>query len=132
MGLKISAVLIFAIMMMGIGFKAYYDKTEAELESLALQLAIAATNEDILKTEIQGLNQSIKDQQESTDKMMRKVSELQQANQEAVTETTNLRTKFARHDMNMLSLRKPALIEKIINKGTKDVFNDLSVITTHD
>ena len=32
--------------------------------------------------------------------------------------------------MNMLSLRKPKLIENIINKGTKGVLNDFENLTT--
>ena len=40
------------------------------------------------------------------------------------------RKKFARHNLDALSLRKPKLIEKIINKGTSEVLNDLENITS--
>ena len=36
---------------------------------------------------------------------------------------------FARHNLNMLSIRKPGLIEKIINKGTVKVNEELAAIT---
>ena len=42
---------------------------------------------------------------------------------------SSLRQKFARHDLNNLSLRKPGLIEKIVNKATKEVGNELAQIT---
>ena len=39
------------------------------------------------------------------------------------------RKKFSRHSLDVLSVRKPKLIENIINKGTKQVLNDLKTIT---
>ena len=44
-------------------------------------------------------------------------------------EVINIKRSFARHDLNILSIRKPKLIEKIINRGTGDVLNDLKTIT---
>ena len=40
-----------------------------------------------------------------------------------------IRKKFAKHNLDVLSLRKPKLIEKIINKGTREVLDDLEAIT---
>lgn len=132
MGLKISAALGFLLLISGAGFKLYYDKSKAEIENLQGQLKIAAANQETLESEIEQQNAQIISQQQKASEMMAQVGELQKANQEAAQETNDLRAKFARHDMNMLSLRKPKLIEKIINKGTKEVFDELTVITTHD
>ena len=44
-------------------------------------------------------------------------------------EVDAIRKKFAKHNLNVLSLRKPKLIEKIINRGTKEVLDDLENIT---
>ena len=47
----------------------------------------------------------------------------------AEKEVTDMRQTFARHNLNMLSIRKPGLIEKIINKGTVKVNEELADIT---
>jgi DNA-binding MarR family transcriptional regulator len=62
--------------------------------------------------------------------MLAKVETLTEENQKAQEEVKNIREKFAKHDLTVLSLKKPKLIEKIINKGTKDVLNELESITT--
>ena len=61
---------------------------------------------------------------------MQQISSLEKGRQAAEMEVTRVRKTFAKHDLNDLSLRKPKLIEKIINKGTLEVLNDLENITT--
>ena len=41
----------------------------------------------------------------------------------------NLIRKLQKHDMTRLSIAKPGRMEKIINDGTKDLFNSLESIT---
>ena len=43
-----------------------------------------------------------------------------------------LRNKFAKHDLDMLSLRKPGLVEKMVNRGTARVFQELEDLTDPD
>ena len=132
MGLKISAALGFLLLVSAVGFKLHYDKSKAEIENLRGQLKVAAANQETLESEIEQQNAQLLSQQQKASEMMAQVGELQKANKEATAEVASLRAKFAKHDLNMLSLRKPKLIEKIINKGTKEVFDELAVITTHD
>jgi hypothetical protein len=47
-------------------------------------------------------------------------------------EVTELRGKFARHDLNMLSMTKPGLLEKMVNRGTVRVFEELETLTQPD
>ena len=51
------------------------------------------------------------------------------ANNEANEKVEDLRNKFARHDLDMLSLRKPGLVEKMVNRGTARVFQELQDLT---
>ena len=44
-------------------------------------------------------------------------------------EVDDIRKKFAKHRLDVLTLRKPKLIEKIINRGTADVLKNLETIT---
>jgi hypothetical protein len=66
---------------------------------------------------------------EAQKKQTEQIRGLEQQNQLATQEVSDLRMKFARHDLNNLSLRKPGLIAKIINKATVEVGNDLKEIT---
>ena len=61
--------------------------------------------------------------------MVAQVERLQRENMEAQNEVADIRKKWSRHSLDALSVRKPKLIENIINRGTKQVLNDLKTIT---
>tara|TARA_R100000664_G_C2718629_1_gene112841 strand:- start:95 stop:502 length:408 start_codon:yes stop_codon:yes gene_type:complete len=127
---QISAVLGIALMTTGGAFKVYYDKTQAEKETMALEIKQAAENQVILENSIKSLNDQVLQAEEDKKRAFEQINVLQKANEEARAEVSNLKTKFAKHDMNVLSLRKPKLIENIINKGTKGVLNDFENLTS--
>ena len=110
-------------------FKMYADKTEAEKEVMALDLRQAADNQIALESSITSLNKQLMEAEERQKRILNRVNELQAANAQSQKEVESIRKKFAKHDINVLSLRKPGLIEKIINRGTKGVLNDLEDIT---
>ena len=129
MGLKISAVLgLLLILSLG-AFKLYYDKSEAEKEAMATQLQQAMDNqqrlENAIATQNEQLEQALAEQQAS----QQRIQTLTVANNEANEKVEDLRNKFARHDLDMLSLRKPGLVEKIVNRGTARVFQELQDLT---
>ena len=127
---QISAVLGIALMTTGGAFKVYYDKAQAEKETMALEIKQAAQNQVILENSIKSLNDQVLQAEEDKKRAFEQINVLQKANEEARAEVSNLKTKFAKHDMNVLSLRKPKLIENIINKGTKGVLNDFENLTS--
>ena len=127
---QISAVLGIALMATGGAFKVYYDKTQAEKETMALEIKQAAQNQVILENSIKSLNDQVLQAEEDKKRAFEQINVLQKANEEARAEVSNLKNKFAKHDMNVLSLRKPKLIENIINKGTKGVLNDFENLTS--
>ena len=61
---------------------------------------------------------------------MQEMAALEDAKQEAMRSVTELRNKFARHDLNNLALMKPGLIERRVNAGSKKVFDELMSITS--
>ena len=61
--------------------------------------------------------------------MVAQVERLQKENMIAQNEVTDIRKKFSKHSIDVLSIRKPQLIQNIINRGTKTVLNDLKQIT---
>ena len=126
---QIAGVLGIALVVTGGAFKLYADKAEAEKESLSTQLRVAADNHLILEPNVASLNDQLVKAEERQQKILDRVNDLQAENAAAQAEVEAIRKKFSKHDMNVLSLRKPGLIENIINRGTKEVLSDLETLT---
>ena len=125
MGFKLSIVLSIVLVAMAGGFKLYYDKSEAEKQAMATQLQQAMDNqqrlENAVATQNEQLEKAVAEQKES----QVRIQGLTVANNQANEKVEDLRNKFARHDLDMLSLRKPGLVEKMVNRGTARVFQEL-------
>ena len=127
---QMSALLGVGLIVMSGAFKLYYDKAEAQKETMAAELRQAADNELLLENSIKQLNSQVIQAEEDKQKAFEKINVLQEQNNQAREEVSKLKSKFDKHDMNMLSLRKPKLIENIINKGTKEVLGEFESITS--
>ena len=132
MGFKLSIVLSIVLVAMAGGFKLYYDKSEAEKQAMATQLQQAMDNqqrlENAVATQNEQLEKAVAEQKES----QQRIQGLTVANNQANEKVEDLRNKFARHDLDMLSLRKPGLVEKMVNRGTARVFQELKDLTDPD
>jgi len=129
MGFKLSAGLGLALLILAGAFKMYYDKTQAEIEAFHLQLERSIQNQKTLESTIQQQNENLKQTIENQELMVAQIERLNDENKQAQIEVENIRKKFSRHDLNVLSLKKPGLIQKLVNKGTKEVLNDFRLIT---
>ena len=129
MGFKLSVGLGVALVVVCGAFKMYYDKSQAELDSFHIRLEQSIQNQKTLETTIENQNKNLKETIENQKLMIAQVESLQKENIMAQNEVTDIRKKFSRHSMDVLSIRKPKLIENIINRGTKAVLNDLKQIT---
>ena len=107
----------------------YYDKSQAELDAFQIRLERSIQNQKTLESTIEDQNDNLKQTIANHDLMLAQVERLQKENIKAQNEVTDIRKKFSRHSLDVLSVRKPKLIENIINKGTKQVLNDLKTIT---
>ncbi len=126
---QLAGILGIALVLTGGAFKLYVDKAEAEKEALSAQLRVAADNQLALESSVEPLNDQIVKAESRQQAMYDRVSQLQIDNARSQKEVESIRKKFAKHDMTVLSLRKPGLIENIINRGTKEVLGDLETIT---
>ena len=126
---QVAVVLGAALVMGGMSFKVYYDRTDAEKDALRIELQTAVNNQKVLEGTIQDQNDRIIQAIQEQKQQQEQIQGLQEKNREAAKEVSSLRQKFARHDLNNLSLRKPGLIEKIVNKATKEVGDELAQIT---
>ena len=129
MGLKLSAGLGLILIITAGAFKMYYDKTQAEIEAFHLQLERSIQNQKTLESTIQQQNENLKQTIENQELMVAQIERLNDENTQAQIEVENIRKKFAKHNLNVLSMKKPGLIEKIINKGTAKVGEELEQIT---
>ena len=129
MGFKFIIGLGIALVFLAGAFKLYYDKSQAELDSFQIRLEQSIQNQKTLEGTIEEQNNNLKQTIENHNLMIAQVERLQRENMVAQNEVTDIRKKFSRHSMDVLSIRKPKLIENIMNRGTKSVLNDLKVIT---
>ena len=129
MGFKLSVGLGVALVLVSGAFKMYYDKSQAELDSFHIRLDQSIQNQKTLEGTIEKQNQNLEQTVQNHKLMVAQVERLQKENMVAQNEVTDIRKKFSKHSIDVLSIRKPQLIQNIINRGTKTVLNDLKQIT---
>tara|TARA_X000001388_G_scaffold33298_1_gene23427 strand:- start:325 stop:738 length:414 start_codon:yes stop_codon:yes gene_type:complete len=130
MGLKLSIGLGIALFAVTGAFKLYYDKSQAELDSFQIRLEQSIQNQKTLEGTIEEQNNNIKKTIENHNLMISQVERLQKENMEAQNEVTRIKKKFSEHDLNVLSMKKPLLVEKIVNRATQKVGKELEQITS--
>jgi uncharacterized protein (UPF0335 family) len=128
-GFKLSVGLGVALVLVSGAFKMYYDKSQAELDSFHIRLEQSIQNQKTLEGTIEKQNKNLEQTVQNHKLMVAQVERLQKENMVAQNEVTDIRKKFSKHSIDVLSIRKPQLIQNIINRGTKTVLNDLKQIT---
>ena len=129
MGFKLSVGLGVALVLVSGAFKMYYDKSQAELDSFHIRLEKSIQNQKTLEGTIEKQNKNLEQTIQNHKLMVAQVERLQKENMIAQNEVTDIRKKFSKHSIDVLSIRKPQLIQNIINRGTKTVLKDLKQIT---
>ena len=122
--LKIYMLIIVVGLLGGVvyGAYAYYQDTQQRIATLqqnnAKLEAVAKTNE-----------LTINSLQESQEKFATLNKDLQMKLDKAEEYGDDLRKKLHKHDLTRLSIKKPGLIEKRINNGTKKLFERIESLT---
>ena len=116
-------ILILGIVgAIGFGAKYYYDTTQNKIavlqDSNAKLELVAETNQA-----------TINKLQEDNAKINELSKELQMDLAEATKYKDELIEKLQKHDLTRLSLKRPGLIEKRINNGTKELFESFESLT---
>lgn len=129
LGLKGMLAMGGIMVVMAIGFGWYYKASQARIEAFIANEATYKANEVTLKATIVEVNETVRvmDAQRQTDQAT--ILKISDQFNEARDETTKLRQTFAKHDLNYLSIRKPGLIERIINRGTAKVGREIAEMT---
>lgn len=123
MGFKISLVL-------GVFLISSLSASGIYIKNLNNQISTLKANQIILDSKIKEQNQSIKNYLAKQKENLEQINSLEKDKQEATRAVTELRNKFARHNLNNLALMKPGLIENRVNKGSKKVFDELMSLTS--
>lgn len=105
------------------------DSQEDEINSLNREKATLTANVEKLKENIEIVNNTVHLLESQRAYDQKKIIELSLQENEARKEIKALKEKFSKHDLDHLSLKKPGLIQNIINKGTKQVHKDLEDLT---
>lgn len=123
MGLKITLVL-------GVFLISSLTASGIYIKNLNNQISTLKANQIILDSKIKEQNESIKNYLAKQKENLEQINSLEKDKQEATRAVTELRNKFARHNLNNLALMKPGLIENRVNKGSKKVFDELMSLTS--
>ena len=116
-------ILIIGIVgAIGFGAKYYYDTTQNKI-------AVLQDNNAKLELVAETNQSTINRLQEDNAKMNELSKELQSDLAEANKYKDELIEKLQKHDLTRLSLKKPGLIEKRINNGTKQLFESFESLT---
>ena len=94
------------------------------------QLTQAKANQIVLEDKISEQNESIKQYLAKQEQLSANLNALEIDKQNALREVNKLRNTFAKHDLDNLALNKPKLVEKMVNRGTKRVIDNLVELTT--
>lgn len=106
------------IVSMGVGGYLYYQDAEATIQELrALNMAYELKHQQ-QEAAIASLESDFALQTESLNQLTVRSQEIQQ-------EMNRYLDIFKRHNLTRLAAAKPGLVEKRVNKGTKDVFDSI-------
>lgn len=118
--LKVYGVIALVVILGGVGYaaKSYYNDTQERIQQLAENNATLKAAAEEQQATINQLEETAAVQAELTKDLMKNL-------QDAEEYSDGLLKKFKKHNLTLLSLRKPGLIEKRINDGTVKIFADL-------
>tara|TARA_B110000240_G_scaffold55309_1_gene62949 strand:+ start:186 stop:560 length:375 start_codon:yes stop_codon:yes gene_type:complete len=106
----------------GYGAYAYYQDTQQRIATLQ-------TNNAKLETVSKQNELTVKSLQANQEKFATLNKDLQMKLNEAEEYGDDLRKKLHKHNLTRLSIKKPGLIEKRINDGTKKLFKSIESLT---
>ena len=124
LALAVGVVLFISVMVNIVAF--------TKLDKAKIELQTAINNQAVLERTIQEQNEEIIKVLETAKKTQVQIQSLNTQYTQSQAQVTNLRNKFAKHNLEGLALTKPALLEGKINRATARVGQDLTNITNPD
>ena len=130
--MKLAIFLGIALLLVVSAFAGYRTIMVAKIEKLEIELQTALNNQQVLENTVKQQNDQIVIALETAKKTQQQIQSLNTRYSESQAQVTNLRNKFAKHNLEGMALAKPALLEGKINKATARVLENLNLITNPD
>ena len=122
--LKIYILILVLGLLGGVGYGAYYYYTDTQAR-IAILTENSAKLEQAASTQKQTIDILVSDAKKYGELNRELNTKLEAANDYKNT----LIDKLRKHDLAKLSLKKPGLVEKMINRGTKKLFESFEEIS---
>ena len=104
----------------------------AKLDTAKVELQTAINNQAVLERTVQEQNEQIVKALESAKKTQAQIQNLNTQYSASQAQVTNLRNKFAKHNLEGMALAKPGLLQGKVNKASARVMVNLTTITNPD
>ena len=121
---------IFASALVGAAYFYYTSSQNAIRELTAANATLVVENAN-LKEANASIQATLETVRNSAKVQMQLAADLNVRLNQSEVELNNLRTLLIDHDLTMLSLQKPALIERRINDATRNIFDTLTSDTSN-
>jgi predicted negative regulator of RcsB-dependent stress response len=121
---KIKMLLILTVIIGAVGFGAwkYYQYTQEQIRIYAVNAATAELAQEASEAALVAIQ---KDMAEIREQFASVSADFEVAQ----SRVDNLEEKLSKHDLGALAQAKPKLIEKIVDKGTKDVLRCYEILS---
>lgn len=117
-------LILILIVLLVLGAGAWY------VMKLQSDNAILKANEATLQESISEQQEVIAQQQQDYEMIVDANKDLNNVVNKLSQEKSALQDKLKKHDLNYLATEKPGLVERVINKASAGVINDLETITS--
>ncbi len=122
-----------AIILIGGGLSYwYYKDSQDTIRMLNMDVATLEANEIALEGAIQDQNNSILLLEKTRKIDQVKINSLSTNYRTSRKKVNDLRRDLSKHDIGYLAQRKPGLVEKVINKGTKELGKEFERLSQPD
>ena len=123
----VDRVYVTVIFLLILGASGYfvYDRIQALRENVQ----ILKTNAEVMNNSLKESNETIVQMQRNAEAIEQQISELNTGLREAEKYKDEITEKLQKHNLTRLSAAKPGLIEKRVNEATSKIFKELEEIT---
>ena len=116
---------VIFLLILGAGGYFVYERIQALRENVQ----ILKTNAEVMNNSLKESNETIVQMQRNAEAIEQQISELNTGLREAEKYKDEITEKLQKHNLTRLSAAKPGLIEKRVNEATSKIFKELEEIT---
>ena len=121
---RVYFTVIFLLILGASGYFVY-----ERIQALRENVQILKTNAEVMNNSLKESNETIVQMQRNAEAIEQQISELNTGLREAEKYKDEITEKLQKHNLTRLSAAKPGLIEKRVNEATSKIFKELEEIT---